>query len=430
MQMENQHNRHRKIAALALRIGSFGVLLMLSACAAASGIGTDFNLGGIWDVPEDNGVLIWEDAAVVATEQHDGFILARNAVTELDLTEISSGEGNRQDDIQVAIRDMAENENVVALIGATTNEASMRSASLANFFNVPIIIPGADGELLLPENNFWAFRLSAPSSAYARYLFKDIIGDPTRENRFVTSRLRIGILYEQNTFGESAAVAAATEAMAQDVQIEIYANFDPGTPNPDDLNQIVQTALERTFDLVYLVSSQPETAAKLIHTFSTQAGEGSVMPLLIAQGAGFTSQEFLQSDLADQVIVFRQKFFAEDCPAPVNSISEAQAYAGVALLETAIKEARRTSLQAIDTSFLNSLRPTSSSRPIEKFRELLRDELKTTNREVPCLGLVTFDNSGQNKNLMFEFVISQEGEQTILASDDLLLVIKNMVDSN
>jgi hypothetical protein len=78
-------------------------------------------------------------------------------------------ESAQSDEVQVAVRELVEDEKVLALVGATSNEATMRAASLVNFFNLPMIVPTAGGDNLLPSNNLWAFRLSAPGSDYASY---------------------------------------------------------------------------------------------------------------------------------------------------------------------------------------------------------------------------------------------------------------------
>ena len=66
---------------------------------------------------------------------------------------------------------------------------------------------------------------------------------------------------------------------------------------------------------------------------------------------------------------------------------------------------------------------------IGKFREMVRDVLKDTNQEVPCLGLVAFDNSGQNKYQNFDFLISDRGKNEILPIDEFLLMVKERVSN-
>jgi hypothetical protein len=55
--------------------------------------------------------------------------------------------------------------------------------------------------------------------------------------------------------------------------------------------------------------------------------------------------------------------------------------------------------------------------PVIEFRERLRDELKLTNREVPCVGRVAFDNAGQLKDPKFELVYIKDGEECDCAGE-------------
>jgi hypothetical protein len=58
----------------------------------------------------------------------------------------SKNESAQSDEVQVAVRELVEDDKVLALVGATSNEATMRAASLVNFFNLPMIIPTAGGD--------------------------------------------------------------------------------------------------------------------------------------------------------------------------------------------------------------------------------------------------------------------------------------------
>ncbi len=418
----NKHQIHRQHSGRKQFIALFALilLLLLPACSGDTPtFGNKFNLGSIWDVPTEEGVAIWDNATEIAVEQHSGYLLGEESLSKTQFTEIASGEGNREDDIQVMIRDMVEEEEIVALVGATTNEASMRAASLANFFNVPMIIPGADGELVLQETNLWAFRLSAPSSAYANFLFNDIFGNPVLENRIDPTRLKIAILYEQNTFGESAAVATATDAMAQLIEIGAYTAFSVDALDTEKIAAMVTDVMDEQVDLVYIVSNAPDMAIAITQEFADQAQEGGTLPILVGQAGGFASLEFLQSEQAEDVIVLRQKMETDQCPAEVESLYEAQSYAAVYLLDAAVQQAKSQSLQ-VDTSFITNLFSNSAVDPMAKFRETVRDVLKESNQYVPCLGNVSFDNNGQNKNLQFELVTTKNGSNQIYSVEDFL----------
>ena len=428
-----KNNRWQNNKYSIIRI-TIALILLLAFAAGCSGntqiLGNTFSLGTLWDTGAlDDGYADWTDASSVAEEQHSGYQLANQNLEVIEFEEIAYSEGNREDDIQIAIRELVESDEIVAMVGATTNEASMRAASLANFFNLPMLIPSADGELVLPETNLWAFRLSAPSTAYADYLFTDILGNPSLENRVDPARLKIAILYEQNTFGESAAVATATAAMAQSIEIGVYDAFPPNTPASTKFPTLAENVIAENVDIVYLVSNDPTTATRLVSTLVAQSGNAT-LPIIIGQAGGFASHEFMESDEAEYVHILRQAINTDNCPENIQSLFEAQTYAATWLLDTAIQTAKQKTLQQADTAFLEGLRPNTTTSLIIPFRETVRDVLKDTNQSVPCLGNISFDNSGQNESLTFEFIVTQNGTNSTYTVDEFLVDIKNFVNTN
>ncbi|MCB2179911.1 ABC transporter substrate-binding protein [bacterium] len=427
LQIHHQWSIHKFRTTIALIL----ILAFLAGCSGNTQlIGNKFSLGTFWDTAAlDGGFANFDNASSVATEQHNGFVSASESLKSTKFEEIAYSEGDQQDDIQVAIRELVENDGIVALVGATSNEATMRSASLANFFNVPMIIPSADGELVIPSTNLWAFRLSAPSTAYADYLFTEILGNPALENRVDPARLKIAILYEENTFGESAAVATATAAMAQSIEIGLYDKFPANSPASTKFSTLAKNVIAEKVDLIYLVSNDPTTAIKLINSLLAQSGD-TPLPIIIGQAGGFASKEFMDSDVADYVYLLRQKINTDSCPNTIESLYEAQTYAAISLLDSAIQTAKQKALTQANTSFLQNLRPNTTTTPIVSFRETVRDVLKETNQTVPCLGQVAFDNSGQNKDLEFEFVVTANGSSSIYSVDQFLIDIKAYIQAS
>ena len=267
-------NKKSKTITASTLIGLL-LTIALAGCAQSENIFSGkVPLGSIWDVVvDDRGEPNWDSASPIALEQHDGYALARESLENYPYEDVVVSEGNQQDDVQIAIRRMVEDPDnpVMGLIGATTNEGTMRAASLVNFFNVPMIVPSAVGDNILPSNNLWAFRLSAPGSAYADYLFGSLL---TKDNFGVdlddanaSPILNIAILYEGNTFGENAAVATARAAIQMGVGIEVYASFPPKTPDPGRLNILLNAVKDSDVHLVYLISSEPDVAITLAQLF-------------------------------------------------------------------------------------------------------------------------------------------------------------------
>jgi len=408
--------------------------VLLSGCAQPGGISDQQTpIGSIWEVPaDDRGTYNWEFAPPIAQEQYAGYTLAAQNLKDYSFTDILASEGNQTDDVQIAIRGMVEDpENpIAAVIGGTSNEATMRAASLVNFFNVPMVIPTADGDNLLPSNNLWAFRLSAPGSAYANYLFGTLLtkaefgSDPEITDEL--PRLNIAILYEGNTFGESAAVATVRAAMELGLGVGVYASFPPVTPDAARLNILLNRVETEGIHLVYLISNDPGVAKTLVQLFNSRIPALS-RPVLVGQSGGFASQDFIDSPEAEGIYILRQQLVPEDCPANIKSIYEAQTYAAVTLLDLAVEQVIGSQTASTWDASINNFIDKALNKQTDRvtdFREKVRDDLKQTDTIVPCVGKVSFENTGQVKNPSFEVITVINGETIIGPIDDFINAVK------
>jgi ABC-type branched-subunit amino acid transport system substrate-binding protein len=400
----------------------------LSACSRSASAKLNYPIGSVWNVPVTGDSANWDAASVLAQEQHTGFLLANE---EADFNVYTFGEGNQKDDVQTAVRSMVEgqtegaDEAVAAILGATSNEATTRTVALANFFNVPMIVPGASGDNLLSDTNLWAFQLSASNSAYANHLLNTVLNKQIVYEGYEEGfepEFRIAILYEQNTYGETAAVSMATAAMAQSYSIVLYDKFPAETPSPARLRALVNLALDKDAHMVVMISSNPAVAQTLTETFSELA-PAPVRPLLVGVASGFTSQQFMSSPLIESTYVLRQQMDAAACPAEIESLYAAQNYAAVKLLAAAVEE--------VGTSASLDEKKVAISTEDEKlvlYREALRDALKEIDLELPCLGRVAFDNGGQNKFLSLEIVTTESGTKRVFLPQEFVDLVRSKID--
>lgn len=401
--------------------------LTLAACGPAAAT-SNTPIGILWDVAVEKGKVDWAAASNLAQEQHTGFELA-NRTAKFD--EVIFSEGNRLDEVQSAVRAMVEgqvesprSDPVVGLLGATSNQATSRAAALANFFNVPMLIPSAGGDNLLPVNNLWAFQLSPPNSAYANYILGTVMTKQALRNSsssdLVTS-VRVAILYEQNTYGENAAVATATAVLQQELEITTYDKFTAEDPDPASSRVLVNKVLDEGAELVFIISSDPLVAQDMVLTFTSLVDLPS-MPLLVGMAGGFTSQDFVNSAQSKNVFVLRQQFVTSDCPEEIKSLSAAQNYAALKLMEYAVQEALKVK---VDPTSLLSI--TQKVDVMATSREAVRDALKVANLNLPCLGQVAFDTTGQNKYPQFEIVQARNGETRVITNAEFISAIKQKI---
>lgn len=413
-------------------------LLFLSGCGKS--VSGSTSVGVLSDIAADV-----KPVAGIALEQKNGYDAGfKNAGVKFALANIN--EGASQGDIQSIIRNKVEDTQspLIAMLGATSNNATSHAAALVNFFNIPMLVPSANGDNLFPSNNLWAFRLGARGEDYARYLFGTVITKQAMDeigksltsvnSLGVTPQLKIAILYEQNTFGESAAVATAIAAMAQStetaattvtpatqsVYIAVYTNFKDKNPDQASLDKLVNKVKEANVQLVYLVSSDPAVAKTLMRTFRTQFDKQS-LPILIGQSGGFAAQDFLASKDADGVYVLQQKIDRTDCPANIQFSYDAQSYAAVSLLSTAVQNADTTLTKKTGAWFSISW---PKKITILQQREAIRDELKQFKGNVPCMGMVAFDNAGQNKLLSLELTRVKKDKVAVTSTVDFLSDLK------
>ena len=339
------------------------------------------------------------------------------------------------DEVQVMVRSMAEKDKAVAILGATSNEASMRAAGLVNFLNLPMLIPTAGGDNLMPSNNLWAFRLSAPGSAYGRYLFGQIVTKSAVSQMHldtdVLESFKIAILYEQNTFGESAAVATAQTAMQQSIEIDplqslygmqiaVYGSFPDRALDAERIKALVGQVKENGVQLVYLVASDNAIAAQLVRAFvSAYAADQTPLPILVGQSGAFASAAFEQSTEAKDVYILRQFWDKKSCPAGITSLYAGQSYAAAYLLNQSVRFVLDSTPQTVP-----SLAQKSSADQLSAFRESLREKLKDSQLNLPCLGMVSFDTNGQNKNLQFEFVKVDAGAEKTVSVEQFLEILR------
>jgi len=416
-----------------LRINRYGKSIIVGLLVAIIAIGCSKATIGNQSVGVLTGDLTSGDsknAETLASEQQIGYELGlKNGNSGFKL--VQKTEGDLEDDVQTAIRDMVEGNQIVALLGGTSNEATMRAASLTNFFNVPMVIPNADGENVIPSNNLWVFRLSAPSSAYAKYIFTEVIqkASPTEtdtntsdSNSSQSGTLKLAIIYEKNTFGENAAVSSAQISMDQSIKIVFYGSFTTGEDNAQEIISLAQTVNESGANLVYVISDNPDEAISITKTLKDAFGSG-LAPIILGQGSGFDSQTFLNSDKATGVYVIRQAINSTDCPAEINSISKARSYASIFLLKDAVSQANKN----IISSKLFSNFSNKNGNQISEQREKIRDSLKQTDMSVPCLGPVSFDNNGLNKVFSFEFLQVEKDKPITVTADQFRTVVEQAV---
>ncbi len=233
------------------------------------------------------GVVIADENQENGLEQKKGYEMALTEINQsggiqgcpVELIYKNEGEESDTESAQVAVLQLAD-ENVLAILGGTTNDATMRAAAIASYFKVPLLIPTTTSDEITQRGNQWVFRLSASNESDANTAFE-----------MVHSELGAGantvILYEQSSYGESTAVVVATAAMAQDMDVNGYYPFSAQT---GDLTSLAEQVNDIGPEVVYIVSSEEEQTSRLLEALQAQPFSANMM---IGHGPGFTERSFL-----------------------------------------------------------------------------------------------------------------------------------------
>lgn len=359
------------------------------------------------------GVLIADRDVEEGLEQQKGYEMALEEINEsggiqgcpVELVYKNEGEVTSTESAQVSILQLAD-ENVLAIIGGTTNDPTMRAAAIAGYFKVPFIIPIKTNDELSERGNQWVYHLQTTNNADAQIAFEMIRSE-------LGPSASVVILYEQSSYGESTAVIAATAAMAQDLKVDGYFSF---STQSSDLSALVQQVVEITPEVVYIISSGKDQTENVLGALQAQRFSTN---MLIGHGSGFMERTFLFNENEDiytqnnQVFIlsnwstelawsgieeFPQKFavFSQKAGHSVIKpvLRNAETYTALHLIADAVDQLEVTvpkskNGQELSGDLLKDYR--------EKLTVALRN-LAPEQRET-LIGQISFDGVGQNKQM-------------------------------
>lgn len=309
--------------------------------------------------------------------------------------------------VQNAVRELAD-EGALAVLGATTPDATMRAVNIAKYLKLPLLVSSNTSDAITEGGNPWIFRLSPTNISAAE-----------RTLEFVRSRYggdtSISVLFEQTLFGESTAVAIADTALRLGLDIAYYGGYAPGALEFAGL--VAQSATNHP-DVLFLVASQADQAKGLI-------GAASKLNLraVIGSGDGFDGWEIIQDPNFFIGSSGPSIFFTTD---PISyeigkkwdsskgegeeavSLSKAEAYLSVKVLAEAISAAQSSE----QTSLQDLLAQDDLGRKREAVAESLRaDNCKAGGSLSECYPVV-FDAAGQSN--LLPAVVESTGNQLIL----------------
>ena len=308
------------------------------------------------------------------------------------------------------LADTFSSEEIVLTIGATTDELTMNTSMEMNFFNIPMLIPFADGDLApddTPVN--YSIRMTPTAQKYSEYFnelfpssyFSTLNNILFQDKAIPDYNLNLAIFFADNFNGHNTAVNITQRILDNGYNVEIYRPFTTLI----ELMRSLQTAWNsesdklRSIDALVIIGEDGASMKGLSGINKLWMDRG-LEPMVFLVG-------FLSSDIENEVAQARNIYSVHqqldfiNCPSEIVNRSEAMGYAAGYIVSLALKRAHES--EPPEPSGLQLLFSTPDKRRqlhqehLTSYRENVRTVLLEMNEDIPCYGMVDFDlNSDSN----------------------------------
>ena len=285
-----------------------------------------------------------------------------------------------------------------------------------NFFNIPLLIPFADGDLASSSGASYSFRMTPTSQNYADYFSRlfsnfliEYIDSYVFENTSVPEYdINFAIFYADVFNGNSVSVKITQVLMDNGMNIDVYKGFKE--------NQLLNTVTNawkendqvmRDVDVVIIIGEDNDEMPDLSKVMKIW-DDLNLHPLFVLNGYGATHIDD-EIKKAENLYVIQQHLDinGDSCPEVIDCRSEAMGYAAGYVMLEAIKEARSfqepepTGIRTWFMSESNKIRAHEAY--LESYRNTIRSSFMEFRQYVPCYGELDFTNGGIPK-INFELV--------------------------
>ena len=308
------------------------------------------------------------------------------------------------------LADTFSSEDIVLTIGATTDEMTMDTSMEMNFFNIPMLIPFADGDLAPDDSPVnYSIRMTPTAQKYAEYFnnlfpasyFSTINNILFQDKAIPDYNLNVAVFFADNFNGHNTAVNITQRLLDNGYNVEIYTPFNSLL----DLLHMLQTSWNTEADKlraidVLIVIGEDGASMKGLSGINQLWMDRGLEPMVFLVG-------FLSSDIENEVAQARNIYSVHqqldfiNCPSEIVNRSEAMGYAAGYIVSLALKRAHES--EPPEPSGLQLLFSTPDRRRqlhqehLTSYRENVRTVLLEMNEDIPCYGVVDFDlNSDSN----------------------------------
>ena len=363
---------------------------------------------------------IWNDnydiknASLRVQKARAGFIKGVEETGDgLQLVEIQISEGSDVGKFTTLIAETYNNTDILMTVGGTTDEATMYASTYMNFFNIPILIPFADGDLTSANvETDYSIRMTPVSQNYVDFIDKiysknifDYINTYLFENKAVPKiSADVAVFFADNFNGHESTVKITQKIMDNGFNVEAYVPFEK-----DMLLPRVQSAWSKSPEAmsslksVLIVGEDLDELPSLVDVWHLWADRG-LYPIFVLIGYAPNQME-AELASASNVFVIQQALDMYNCPSEIVNRSEAMGYAAGTILTNALKKAsnnmmsnNRSFLSGVSKLFMNEDQRKSAHQDyLKTYRLNVRTALLDMDEDIPCYGYVNFNSDVENR---------------------------------
>lgn len=412
-------------------------VLLLSGCRKQMQVIT---VGSLWHVEFDSGgeITSWVDTEPQVADQRQGYEEALKSFTDVILVDKPFAEQKEIYDLLGTVDTMVDDENVVMIVGATTHDATMHSAATSDFYNVPFLIPFADGNYLISDKSTDTIRITPAGEDYANFIVSNMLSESTKEliNNLLFEdsvvpdyNIHVGIVFENSTYGHSMAVALADALMKEKVNIDVYQSFDTDKPvsNRQKAEQIDRKYWDN-LDITFFVmenNNNISAVSDLINSYDEDSA-----PLRVMLGYTISDDLISRQSLADFLFI-RTALDHKNCPANIHTYAQSLGYASGYITGCVIKEAM-AKMPAKKSGLSMFFKSDAQKEQYEieynrQLRSTITENLRKLDADIPCFGHVSFSPSGELNNPGFEIVSVVDGKTCNVSVSEFVNSLANRI---
>ena len=389
-----------------LKIDKLVTLLLLtlafSGLFKAAPAQNEVYLETVWDAPatgnEEIRDIDFSRASQTVALQRQGFLNGLNAVkSSARIREIALSEQAGITEMSARLAWLDNYYDIVMCVGASSDQGTLYTGMTTGFFNIPMLIPFADGDLPEGDATSFIFRMTPDSDTYNDFFGNNIYpANLTRrinamifENQPIPDyTISAGVFFLDNPNGNEVAVKITQTMMENGIDIDIYQPFHHGELRNIFLELAAadqQTML--SLDTVLIIGEDQASVPgfKDIVSFWDQA---QIPPAIVLLGVIPETEELADRENLYQV---RQNLDLGQCPAEITAQAEAQGYAAGFITKHVLDQAFR-GVKPERTGILTILDSPEKKHErhqdyLMEFRELIWSNLNAMDSvDIPCYG--------------------------------------------